>query len=193
MLDKFCRKLQRDFGFTNKERNQIHYILSAIWSDGSKLVIMGIFFFITGRLLEYIIATTILWLFRTNSGGIHFKHYSSCFAFSFFLMVMCILVMPQFVIVNKAIINISLIFFAIIVAIIKPVRAVGRPAVTHSSNMHFKFSIWKYLFLYLLLTYVSDVNNYLIVGYWIIVFQLTQLIIANIIKSGFHHKRKEDY
>lgn len=191
MLDKFCNKLQQDFGYTDKEINRIHYILSAFLSDGSKLIIMGIFFFATDKLLEYILATTILLLFRTNSGGIHFKHYISCFAFSFFIMVMCIFVMPELFVMNKTAILLSLTFCMIVVGVIRPVHAVGRPAVNLSSNMQFKFSIWKYIFLYLLLTYISNINSFLVIGYWVIIFQILQLMIANIIESGFYHSRKE--
>lgn len=75
--------LQKTYGYTDFQIGQIRYVIMSLLSEFSKLFIMGIFFYSTHMFGEYITAAFILCMIRTGAGGLHFKHYVTCFLFSF--------------------------------------------------------------------------------------------------------------
>ena len=78
--------LKNNYGYSDFQIGQIRYTIISILSDVSKLIIMGIFFILTDYFFQYLAAIATLLVLRTCTGGLHFKHYFSCLALSFFLL-----------------------------------------------------------------------------------------------------------
>lgn len=76
--------LKNNYGYSDFQIGQIRYTIISILSDVSKLIIMGIFFILTDYFFQYLAAIATLLVLRTCTGGLHFKHYFSCLALSFF-------------------------------------------------------------------------------------------------------------
>ena len=87
--------LKNNYGYSDFQIGQIRYTIISILSDVSKLIIMGIFFIVTDYFFQYLAAIATLLVLRTCTGGLHFKHYFSCLALSFFLLYIGICQLPK--------------------------------------------------------------------------------------------------
>ena len=87
--------LKNNYGYSDFQIGQIRYTIISILSDVSKLIIMGIFFILTDYFFQYLAAIATLLVLRTCTGGLHFKHYFSCLALSFFLLYIGICQLPK--------------------------------------------------------------------------------------------------
>ena len=84
--------LKTTFGYTDFQIGQIRYTVMSVLSETSKLILMGIFFLVTGRFRFFLTAALLMCLLRTCTGGVHFKHYISCFLVSFFILSACVFI-----------------------------------------------------------------------------------------------------
>lgn len=177
-------KLQSEFGYSDIEVSQIKYVIDSVSSEFSKLFIMGIIFLLLNHFPEYITSVVVLLCVRTNSGGLHFKHYFSCLLFSFLLLILSIIIIPSLLAVSKPFMLINLVFCIIISFLLEPVRNIYRPASDKKLLKMCHLNTFKYIFIFLLITYVLPLNPLIIAGFWTINLQMLQLIAANIIKKG---------
>lgn len=166
-----------------KEQKIIIFKLKGISYDLSKFIVMCLFFYFTGYLSEYLFAAMISVPLRTQSGGIHFKHYWSCFLFSFgyFTVIiygLCRIVLPFTVLILFMAIC-SLVNFGL-----SPIQAATRPPLPAAEQHTIKqktFMLTVYCALIVLLFYHSPLAA---VGYWTIILHSLQLLIAYFIRKG---------
>ena len=87
--------LKNNYGYSDFQIGQIRYTIISILSDVSKLIIMGIFFILTDYFFnihgDHCYFTCTSDMYR----GLHFKHYFSCLALSFFLLYIGICQLPK--------------------------------------------------------------------------------------------------
>ena len=76
-------RIQFKYGLTNRERKLLHFSFVGIIYDSTKFLMLFIFFACIEQVPLFLFDTFILILLRTNQGGMHLKHYFTCFIFSF--------------------------------------------------------------------------------------------------------------
>lgn len=184
------KQIKADNGYSDREIKQIKYVLSALFSDFSKLFLMGILFFILHKFPEYIGAVIVLLFIRTNSGGLHFNHYTTCLLFSFLLLFSSVILLPDIVTINKLFMISDLTLCIFISFLLNPVRCVYRPAPDRNLIRMCHINTFKYIFIFLILSYALPLNSVIISGFWTINLQMLQLIAANIWKKGDHWDEK---
>ena len=86
--------LQENFGYSDFQIGQIRYAVVSILSEISKIIIMGIFFSYIHYFPQYLVAIAVLLTLRTCTGGLHFKHYFSCFLVSLGIIFAGVCVLP---------------------------------------------------------------------------------------------------
>lgn len=87
---KLLHKIDRHSYFNIIQLKEISYSIQAIVSDGSKFILLWIFFRLLNLDQEYFYSFIMTTLLRIFIGGLHFKHYSSCLCFSgiyYFLLI----------------------------------------------------------------------------------------------------------
>lgn len=174
--------------YSNEDIKKIKYVLVALSSDISKLLIMGIIFYNLKYFPEYIGSVTILILIRTNSGGLHFYNYITCLLFSLGLIYCSAVILPNLILINRLFIIIDLVVCICISFLLEPVRCVYRPAPGMDLIRRCHINTFKYIFIFLIIAYLLPTNPVILSGFWTINFQMLQLIVANILKGGFCHE-----
>lgn len=170
---------------SEKDKIRAKYALSCILHEGSKLLLFLLFFSSLDKTAEYLYAITILCPLRIASGGIHFKHYISCFAFSFGYLCAVILglsaITPSLVVVAAALLT-----CVCVNVITAPAFSSARPtldaaSITRSKHQTLVFSL--YAFSITLLFYQTSLA---MIGFWVVVLHALQLVIAKLFKKGEH-------
>ncbi len=177
--------LQQNFGYTDFQIRQLVYVKDCLVSEISKLIIMGIFFSAIGKFSLFAVSGFVLLLIRTWSGGLHFKHYLSCLLVSFlvFYLGVCVLNPVTLPKIYQLVLLLGCILTHIAFApIVSATRPIPNGILVRKSKVH-SFTV---IFLYALILYIVPPNQYINVGFWIIVLQSLQLAIAN-----FTQKRRQ--
>lgn len=174
--------LQTNFNYTDYQIAQIRYTVVSLLSEISKLILMGLFFAYTGHFLQYLVSVTVLSALRTCTGGLHFKHYTSCLAVSFVLIYLSVSQLPYIPMIR------SLYFLCLLTCVLinyryAPIVSCYRPTPSGVRIQKSKQQSFLIITAYALILFVLPITPYLITGFWIIMLQSLQLIIAKFIKK----------
>lgn len=165
------------------EQRYIIYKLKCIIYDLSKFIIISIFFIIVGLFKEFLFASMISAPLRIYSGGLHFKHYWTCFLFSFGYFVLLILGLST-IPLSIYLSSIIMVLCSIINFCLSPVQSATRPPLSTTELQRTKqktFILSIYCILIILIFYNTPLAS---VGYWTILLHTMQLIIAKLMKKG---------
>lgn len=173
--------LQASFGYTDYQIEQIRYTVVSLLSEISKLFIMGIFFVMTHHLPQYLTAILVLLILRTCTGGLHFKHYSSCLLVSFLIFYLGICQLPSLLLPKPAYF-VLLLVCVMIHYLFAPVVSSYRPIPNGIQVKKSKRQAFAIITVYALIMFIVPFNQYTITGFWIILLQSLQLIAAKIQK-----------
>lgn len=169
--------------FTSYELELLRYLYLCIAYDGSKFLIMLIFFsfFHLGR--EFCMEILFLLSLRNFFGGLHFKHYSSCFAFTFAFSSVGI-ILSHLVVLDKQL-QISLLAVIILLsAAIKPIVSANRPPLSTKQESIYHCCGMTVLLVYFVLFLTLQTFPYRNICFWVIILQTLQLIAAKLLMKG---------
>ena len=96
-MDFLMQKAQQEFGFSDREISLIRYSLLSICYDISKIILFSVFFCITGKFIPFLFALIPFLFLRSKNGGVHFKTYLGCVAFSFVYLYLSVNILPVYV------------------------------------------------------------------------------------------------
>ena len=178
MLKKYLREKQQ---ISSYKIAQVEFLFKSIFSELSKMIIMGILFH--KYLGLYLFALCIMIYLRTSTGGIHFYTYPGCLVGSIFYMGLAIVLLPN--IALPSYLKISGLLISILICYkVGPVVSKYRPEPSPQKSQHCKNITCTGIFIYALITYIISENPYIIVGFWIIILHSLQLPVAKIRKKG---------
>ena len=156
---------------------KIRYAWGIIKSETVKCVIMLIVFLLLNRIGLYMSGLAFLFPLRAVSGGLHFKHESSCLIFSLMTMVLGLIVFPKYIPCGEWIYA-AMAAVIMVIGIISPVASPNKPIISIRK--------WKRMKLMTILISVMEmvviavlINKGYSYGYplfWIFVIQGLQLI-----------------
>lgn len=184
MVNAFESSVREKNLLSETDIEKMTYGLHVILGECTKLIILGVFFLIFDRFLEFILAFIILVSIRTHSGGLHFYTWTKCFLFSFTFFVLAILVLPRFTFLNQ--IGFFIFFVAlssIITAIYAPKTSKYRPLTKRKYILKSKFLALLFTFIWFTLLFIFFLDSTLFsIGIWIITLQNTQLLLSGGLK-----------
>ena len=108
---------------------KIKYAWEVIKSEAVKCMIMLVIFMLLNRIGLYVAGLLFLLPLRAVSGGLHFKHETSCLIFSLLTMVLGLIVFPKYIPCGEWIYVAVPVIIAILV-IISPVASPNKPIVS---------------------------------------------------------------
>lgn len=180
-MDMIKRHLKENYHLSNYQIAQLGFLAKTIGSELSKIFVMAILFH--DRIAEYFFALGIMLCLRCSTGGLHFYTYAGCLAASSFYLILAIRFLP--VIRLYPYMQIFLLLVCILTCYLTgPVTSKYRPAASDEHNRHCKNTASIFIFLYALALYIIPENQYLTVGFWIIILHSLQLAAAKIRKEG---------
>ncbi len=156
---------------------KIKYAWEVIKSETAKCMIMLVIFMLLHSVGLYVAGLLFLLPIRAVSGGIHFRHESSCLVFSLMTMVLGLIVFPEYIPCGPWV-YLAAAVVIVMMGIISPVASPNKPIVSIRK--------WKHMKLMTILISVIEaviiavlINNGSSYGYplfWIFVIQGLQLI-----------------
>ena len=182
MIEQVKSYLKNTYEFSNYQIAQIFYLFKTIFSEVSKVLILGFLF--RGRLSLYIFALFVMIFLRSFMGGLHFYTYLNCLLGSAIYLGLAIYVLPY---ISTALYwQISFLLLSILICnYIGPVTSKYRSDSCRKNFIKYKRLATVFILFYTLILYIMPENNvYLCVGFWVIMLHSLQLIIAKIQKKG---------
>lgn len=171
--------LSEEFHYTEFQIKQLRYFFLCILSESSKIVLMGLFFYFTGHIKEFLFATIVLCILRSCTGGIHLKHYITCFMMSFGFLFLGVSILP--IIPTNRLIQMLLLLLCIAAnEYAAPVVSCYRPVPDGLRIRKSKIKAAVIISLYIVILYIIPENPYTTAGFWIIILQSAQLVAAKL-------------
>ena len=156
---------------------KIRYAWEIIKSEAVKCMSMLVVFILIGKVGLYAAGLVFLLPLRAVSGGIHFRHESSCLVFSLMTMVLGLIVFPEYIPCGSWIYAAAAAVI-VMMSIISPVASPNKPIVSIRK--------WKRMKLLSVLISVTEMaviillirigNNYGYPMFWIVTIQGLQLM-----------------
>ena len=120
---------------------------------------------------------------RCSTGGLHFYTYFGCLATSVLYLWLSLYVMPLFY--APTYVYLCIMALCIFVCyIVGPITSKYRPPSTPQKDRRYKNFICAFLSIYAIILYFVPENNYIHIGFGIIILHTLQLLIAKIQKKG---------
>ncbi|MBQ4282988.1 MAG: accessory gene regulator B family protein [Lachnospira sp.] len=181
--------IQKSFGYSNYEIAQLRHAFKVYISEISKMLIIGLFF-IT-RLPLFIWTLLIFQLMRQATGGMHFKTYISCLIASLSFFILSIDILPL-IPVCRLIQLISLLICVIISHCLGPVISDIHMPLSKDAIAKAKLRLITIVFFYMLFLFIMPQNAYTNSGFWVIILNTLQLIVARIRKEVKHTNENQN-
>ncbi len=171
--------LKSNYQFTNYQIAQLEYFFKTVFSELSKIIIMGILFhrdFVT-----YLVALLALCLLRTSTGGLHCKTYLRCLAASITYMFLALKLLPLIPITFMLQI-IGMILCIPVNYFIGPVTSDVHGPLSETVIKKSKIKSALFIFLFTVIMIIVPENQHFVSVFWITIIHTLQLIIAKIRK-----------
>ncbi|MCM1235163.1 MAG: accessory gene regulator B family protein [Ruminococcus flavefaciens] len=188
-MEHIMNKVQAEYGYSDYQMKLIKFSLTAIFYDVSKTIILMIYFYATGKFLEFFFAAVPMVLLRMRNGGIHCKKYWTCFLASFVYFYSVINLLPVFITVHPLAIYPILLVCAVVDYAIGPTSLKERAPVKKSVINKAKIQSFQVVFLVAVLIFIFQDTSYLIVSFWTVVLHTVQLSITKFMKEVKHYEK----
>lgn len=181
-MEMILDKLQSTYSLSERDRVYLKFSLTALLYDISKIVIFLVFFSFMGKTAVFLFDMLLLVLLRSNQGGLHLKHYTTCLLFSFGTLLAAIYLMPSLLVLPKPVMLSALLLCIMADYYIGPIRSEQCRMEDTSFFKRLQFNAFLVVFIYLIALYLFPVNYLLITGFWVIIFHSLQLAMAKSLK-----------
>lgn len=177
--------LKKKYQLSNYQIAQIAFLFKTLFSELSKMLIMGILFH--NQLTLYLFVLFVMLFLRCSTGGLHFYTYWGCLVSSITFVGLALLILPR--ITLPIYVQLLLLLICIFVCnFVGPVVSKYRPTPSKELYARGKNTTCMFIFIYSLVLYIIPGNAYITVGFWTIILHSLQLIAAKIRKKGEYTK-----
>lgn len=169
--------IRENMNLTVREQKLFVYYLKCILYDVSKLILFLFIFSMLHMLPEFLLTFVIQFPLRTISGGLHFRHYWSCFTFSLVYLFLIITLFRKILIPFE--IGIVLLLLCIIIIYqIGQVRSPSRPSLSDIELLRRKRAVLIAAGCETLTAVLVYQTDFAPIIYWSIILHTLQLIIG---------------
>lgn len=172
--------IKKTYGFTDYQIAQLKYFFLTIFSELSKLFLISLCFL--DNIVLFIWTIIIFQIVRSSIGGLHCKTYWGCFFVSLGYMILAIRILPL-IPVDKLLQMLTLLLCIIVTYHIGPLTSVFHPTLSEEVCKRLKNKVFMTIFIFLIILYILPENPYMTTGYWVIILNTCQLVLAKILKK----------
>lgn len=178
MIKKYLREKHH---LSNYEIAQIEFLFKTVSSELSKMIIMGILFH--KYLGLYLFALCVMLYLRSTTGGVHFYTYIGCLTASILYIGLAAILLRN--IVLPVYLQLISLFLCILTCYwVGPMVSKYRQEPPPQKFRQCRNITCTGIFIYALITYIIPENQFITVGFWIIILHSLQLLTAKIRKKG---------
>lgn len=171
---KLYKALQNKYNFSDYQIKLLHYFLLSFFSESSKIILIGLYFYWRSQMPSYLWGLLIFFILRYLSGGFHCKTYIGCFCFTFLFFNAVIFLFP--LIKLSVLLMLLFLLLGILLAyFIAPVHSQFRPELPLKKKQKYRIELFSFIFFYSILVFIYPNNPYIIIGFWIIIIQMLLL------------------
>lgn len=182
-MEKIEQRLKRKYQISNYQMAQLNFFFKTIFSELSKMLIMGVLFH--RHLNLYLMALFVMLFMRCLSGGLHFYTYWGCLVSSILYMWLAIYLLPHAILPSYLQLCALLTSF-LICYLTGPVVSKYRPEPSLQHSKHCINLCCTGIFVFAVILYIIPENRAMTVGLWVIILHSLQLLAAKIRKKGGH-------
>lgn len=182
-MEHFLDYVRKEGPFTPYQISTIEYFFRCVISEISKLAVMLLIYFIFGISDRLVCVLCFLLPIRCFTGGIHMKHYWSCFGLTFGIVLLSSIILPGYVPLyfelHSCILLLLVCLFIMLAA--GPVPSSNRPFPKEALIIKSKKATC--ILMVIAMAVIAFYWNHSIaaIGFWTIMLQTLQLIIGKII------------
>lgn len=165
------------------EKELKKYYLTCLLMEGSKTLLFLLIFGYLHLMKEFLMALFTLMVLRNHGGGIHCRHYISCFAVSFIVLYAGITI-PLHVRLPLWILLLLLLISTYTGYRLVPIVSESRPEPTPAQTARCRKITVAVILIYSLMVCIRPENSYILIGVWTIYIHILQLCIAKLTKGG---------
>ena len=157
------------------------YFLQCLLMEGSKIILFFIIFSYLNLTLPYLVALLFLMAVRCNGGGLHCKHYTTCFLLSLLVLAASIyggLYLPIYKWTALPLLTIC----SAVGYLTVPIVSSNRPEPDEKVIQLSKRRTVNIILIYALLICICPYNQYLNIGTWTILIHILQLLCAKFLQ-----------
>lgn len=176
-METLIKKVDMGYQLDKKDVDFLKFAYKALFYDCSKMLIFFLFSLIVHRGAACLLDLFLLAALRSNHGGIHLKHYWSCFALSFTVLIFSF-TMPMLVTLQKPAMLAALLLCMLVNYLIGPLRSKQCRITDTSIFKKNQIGTFAIVFIYLISLYLLPASYTLATGFWTIMTHSAQLIIA---------------
>lgn len=169
--------IRENMNLTVREQKLFVYYLKCILYDVSKLVLFLFIFSLLHLLPEFLLTFIVQFPLRTISGGLHFRHYWSCFVFSLVYLFL-IIALSSKILIPFEIGIILLLLCVIIIYQIGQVRSPSRPSLSDAELLRRKRASLIATGCEAIIAVLIYQTTFAPIIYWSIILHTLQLIIG---------------
>lgn len=184
-------RIQLEYNLSDRERKLLQFSFIGLIYDITKLIMLFIFFACIHQVAAFAFCISLLVVLRTNQGGLHLKHYTTCFIFSFLYLFLSICVLPILIPNLSQPVGLCILFVCLLINYkagpqknIKIYSELKNPRNVLKS----KINSFAFCMVYMILFFIFSNTLLMQQGMWIIVLHTMQIVIV-IIKK--YRKEKE--
>lgn len=179
-MEAALNKIQAEYNLSEREKRLLQFSFLGILYDLSKFIMFFVFFACIHQIPAFLFNVFILILLRTNQGGLHLKHYISCFVFSFLYLFLAICIFPSVISVSLTV-GLCILFICMLINYMagpqknkKIYSDLKDPEKVKKSKIN-SFII---CLMYMILFFIFSNTILMQQGLWIIVFHTIQIVIT---------------
>ena len=172
--------IKKTYGFTDYQIAQLKYFFLTVFSELSKLFLISLCFL--DNIVLFIWTIIIFQIIRSSIGGLHCKTYWGCFFVSLGYICLAIRILPL-IPIDKLIQLVTLLLCIVITYHIGPLTSILHPILSDSVCKRLKNNSFFIIFIFFILLYLLPTNPYITTGYWVIILNTCQLILAKLLKK----------
>lgn len=187
-MDALMKRVQDEFGYSDREISLIRYSLTAICYDFSKILIFSIYFYCTGKFLNFLFAVIPLLMLRSKTGGIHFKTYLRCLFFSFAYLYAAVNILPALIPLQAWEIYLILLLCAAADYIVGPISLTRKAKKDDDYIKKARIQTLLLISILAVLIFFFSANEFLMASFWTIVLHSIQLTITPKLKEVKYHE-----
>lgn len=196
-MNQLTQALKETYGYSDYELALVKYTLISVASELSKLIILGVFYFLLDKFLYFLVFVVLLAFLRINSGGLHCQHYISCFVLTFVMSYFAIVILPSYLFPSNFLTLTATAVCLFVNYFIGPIASPFRPSPDSLLLKYCKNSSFLIIFIFFIIVSIFNSNPqispYLSIGFWTIILHTMQMIFAKIFqtKGGSYYETKK--
>ena len=182
-MNFLMNKIETAYNFSEYELKVIRYVITAFIYDLSKLIILGVFFYLFGMLPNFLCALIPFFLLRTKNGGIHTNNYWTCLLMTFLVFIPTVMILPVYVPLSSLLRLILMVPCAIIEFGLGPILSHRKVMLDEKGIRKNRIASFQVVLIIAVLIFLFPESTYLLASFWMVIFHAVQLVITKLYKE----------